>query len=728
LLALLPFLLANMAGWMCSVRTRQSPWRFRLHRLAFGLGALALTVNASLVTVLIFADILAYQASRIGRGDRWWSAPLGWPYIAGHPARQVLVGMVVPVLLVLVLTWVTSRSFRYEAMRPPYRIDAVPKRTTSRWVTAAALERGLANDEFWDGYNSVRLLAKVHVAVALGFLAIVITVTVRALAVGTAHVTVAGWIAVGGGAATVALGIGYVCLDALTTPGAAEPGGRSRAGGTLADKLRTWIMHLPVLASAALIASGVFAWRQTTAFWTPTARAADLPGMTAVIGWTALVIAVPVAAALISTLLGLSRTRGIPHFGGPFIMLALAFSLLNTVMLGAAIVAAHVTGPVTNDSAFAVANYSHIYLPYVMTAGVPLAVWAAMLVDTSFIVIELNRMLRAQGLPDNMRRAYLEQAEAFSNRVPGPIKHWYEHGIVPPRHLNNHFPFNPVTDWESAVARVQLRGRMLLDAGRLLWMIIIAQLVIVWYTWQFHVQPPVAIAVVGVGIASLVLPIRMRKLLSPWWIPAQRIMTTLWDVAAFWPRSYHPFSPPCHAERAVPDLQRRMWMLHDIGRKLILVAHGQGAMLATAALVQPGCRPADDRPALVTLGSTVGGLYSCAFPAYLTPDLLVTLNPRGPCLISDWRNMYYTADPFAGPAASHLVSSDGRPVDHSLLDPAKSWWIYLQEDPPMPQGHSGYWKDPRVWEQVNNIAAAARHAPPVTSPHGTLDRGTGHGV
>ncbi|MGH3237514.1 MAG: hypothetical protein ACRDOH_30505, partial [Streptosporangiaceae bacterium] len=43
-LALLPFLFCNLAGWMCSARTRESVWRFRLHRLAGGLGALALTV------------------------------------------------------------------------------------------------------------------------------------------------------------------------------------------------------------------------------------------------------------------------------------------------------------------------------------------------------------------------------------------------------------------------------------------------------------------------------------------------------------------------------------------------------------------------------------------------------------------------------------------------------------------------------------------------------------
>jgi hypothetical protein len=59
-LALLPFLFGNLAGWMCSVRTFESGWRFKLHRLSHGLCGLALTVNAALIAALISADLLAY--------------------------------------------------------------------------------------------------------------------------------------------------------------------------------------------------------------------------------------------------------------------------------------------------------------------------------------------------------------------------------------------------------------------------------------------------------------------------------------------------------------------------------------------------------------------------------------------------------------------------------------------------------------------------------------------
>jgi hypothetical protein len=117
-------------------------------------------------------------------------------------------------------------------------------------------------------------------------------------------------------------------------------------------------------------------------------------------------------------------------------------------------------------------------------------------------------------------------------------------------------------------------------------------------------------------------------------------MTIFWDVAAFWPRSYHPFSPPCYSERTVPELQLRMRLLRSIGRKLIVVAAGQGTMWAVAALVQPGCRDEGEFPTLVTFGSTVGPLYGWCFPAYITPEVLEPLRPGGWGL-GGWRNLYY---------------------------------------------------------------------------------------
>ena len=687
-LALLPFLFANLAGWMCSAKTRNSSWRFRLHRLAAGLGALALTVNAALIAVMISADVNAYQTTRAGLArHQWWLAPLGWPFIAGHPARQVMLGVLVPVLFVLALVLLARTTWRYEAVRPPYRITAGHKEK-SRLVTAAALKDGLADDEFWDGEGSVRLITWLHLAVVGGFLAIVLGVTTKALTVtGSPHVIALGWIAIGLGAATVALGVGYVCLDAL---------------GALTDTLRRRLPFLLVPAGVALIAAGLFAWLQPGG---PAPRAAELPGMASVIGWTTLAIAVALAVALISMLLGLPGQGTL--IGGPWVTLMLAFSLLNTVLLAAEIWVAHLVGPVTSSAADALSRpQGKIYLPYVITSGVPLLVWAAVLAILAFGLIEGVRWLLTRRLPGDTAEQYRSQAAAFRDPLTEPDNHWYWSGLS---------PFPPPGDestdegqgkkWQQTIARVQFLGRAPHDATWLLWAIIVGQLVMAVCVWQLHVQPPVVIRNVGVFIAGLALPALMAFLYSAWSDPTKRrTIGVLWDVGTFWPRSYHPLSPPCYTERAVPELQRRMWWLHDNGGQVMLTAHSQGSVLATAALVQPGCRPAGDQPALITFGNPVCKLYSWGFPAYFDTELLEPLAPGGTGHLNDWRNFYYPTDPIGGSVAPDLCAAGGDPVDTEFLDPAESYYVYGQP-PPSSQGHSGYWADSRVWSVINRVAA-----------------------
>jgi hypothetical protein len=110
-------------------------------------------------------------------------------------------------------------------------------------ATAAALRGGLTNDEFWDGEGSARLLTAEHVAVAAGFLAIVVGVTTTDLtATGSAHVIVLGRLAIGLGTATIALGVAYICLEAWSTPTLNRP--ERGARGALSGLLRGWRQHL----------------------------------------------------------------------------------------------------------------------------------------------------------------------------------------------------------------------------------------------------------------------------------------------------------------------------------------------------------------------------------------------------------------------------------------------------------------------------------------------------
>jgi hypothetical protein len=683
-LALLPFLLVNLAGWMCSARTRRSGWRFGLHRLSHGLSGLALTMNAALVAVLISADLLAYQAVRAGRAaHQWWLAPLGWHDVSGFPARQLLIGVLVPVLFLLLLAVLARRSWRYEKVRPPFHGDTEPD---TRKITASALQGGLAHPEFWDGEDSVRLLTEVHLAAAAGFLAVVLGVTAKLLtAAGSAHWIALWWIAIGAGGVAMAGAVGYLSLDAV---------------GALTDAMRRSPVFLLILGAAALVSAGVFAWLQPASAGV---HAAELPGMASVVRWTALAIAVALALAFVSMLVGLAGSRG-TLIGGPWVTLMLGFILLNTVMLGAGIWVAHLVGPVTSDAADAAGSHS-IYVPSLITSGVPLVAWAAVVVVVVFGLIELGRRWRVRQLPAAMRDAYRSQAQGFRSRQPGARKIWYESGLEPDQ------------KWERTVARTQFLARVPLDAGWLLWGVIAAQAGVLLCVWQLHWQPPVVIRNIGTGLAGLVLPALMGFLYSAWSDPTKRrTIGVLWDVGTFWPRSYHPLSPPCYAERAVPELQRRMWWLHDNRGRVVLIAHSQGAMLATAALVQPGCRPDGDHPSLITFGSPVVKLYGWGFPAYVTPDLLTILAPDGQGGVDDWCNYFYPTDPIGGPVAVDLSRTDGQRVDQDLLDPAQCWYVYGQPQP-APQGHSGYWSDPRVWAMVDRMAATAPRIPIGSGTH-----------
>jgi hypothetical protein len=702
-LVLLPFMFGNLAGWMCSATTRNSTWRFRLHRLAAGLGALALTVNAAMVAVMISADVAAYQTARAGLArHQWWLAPLSWHFVTGHPARQVMIGVLVPVIFVLALVWLASRTWRYEAVRPPYRVQD-RQREPARNVTAAALEAGLADDEFWDGEASVKLVTWLHVAVVAGFLAIVLGVTTTSLAgTGSPHVLALGWIAIGLGAATVALGVAYVCLDAL---------------GTMTDALRGGLRFLPIPAVVALVSAGVFAWWQPIG---PAGRSAELPGMASVIDWTTLAIGVALALALISMLLGLPGSQG-TLTGGSWVTLMLAFSMLNTALFGAEIWVAHLVGPVTSNAADALSRpQGKIYIHHVITSGVPLLVWAAVLAILLFGLIEGVRWLRTRRLPEATAQDYRDQAADFRGSLTGPREHWYWSGLTPfPPPGDQSGDPGSSQDWEQKVARAQFLGRASHDVTWLLWGIILAQLVMALCVWLFHVQPPVAIRDTGILIGGLVLPALMAFLYSAWSDPTKRrAIGVLWDVGTFWPRSYHPLSPPCYAERAVPELQRRMWWLHDNDGRVMLAAHSQGAVLATAVLVQLGCRPEGDHPDLITFGSPVCKLYSWGFPAYIGHELLEPLVPGGPARLNDWHNFYYPTDPVGGPVTGDLTSPGGRLVDRGLLDPAECYYIYGQ-DPPSSKGHFGYWADPRVWNTINQIAAAEGRDTPVTASRAT---------
>ncbi len=181
----------------------------------------------------------------------------------------------------------------------------------------------------------------------------------------------------------------------------------------------------------------------------------------------------------------------------------------------------------------------------------------------------------------------------------------------------------------------------------------------------------------------------------------RRIVGIGWDVATFWPRSFHPLAPPSYAERAVPELAIRL--RHLLGRGAVVVAgHSQGAVVATAALAQLADLPAEQRARLsvVTYGNPTGHLYGRFFPHYVNSATIEAVRCTGVDRAGlHWTNFYRHTDPIGravftpdarGPEdpPTEVVSRHG---DVWLPDPPTDW--YRRGDGPpriRSHAHDGY--------------------------------------
>jgi uncharacterized membrane protein YgcG len=403
------------------------------------------------------------------------------------------------------------------------------------------------------------------------------------------------------------------------------------------------------------------------------------------------------------------------RWAAPFVVLGVAMAVLNTFMLATLLLVAEWLGtlrpchdprlggcldvatPPGGEPPIAVFPLIRNITPYLV--AVPL------LLVTCFALYQLARWLISGRTGRQAVFDYYCPRDVAREPHPewwvstvarGPVPEWQ-------RRL--------VRRWPGRVARARRLARAPRDLDLLLTAVaVVGGVLFVWIQWRLRTSggPPANPnwLITACSGAAMLLPALLLVLLRLGWKDERhrRSIGVLWDVATFWPRHSHPLAPPSYAERAVPELQRRLWWLHDNGGIPLLAAHSQGSIIAVAALAQADARPVRDRVALVTFGSPLRTLYAWGFPAYFGEALFRRLAYGPGIKVACWRNFWCDTDYIGGPVRDSAV-------DERLPDPPTSRFLYGQ---PLPRvgAHTGFWADEELRRQVSALAANLAGPPP----------------
>ncbi|HUG85196.1 MAG TPA: hypothetical protein VMM13_11565 [Euzebya sp.] len=197
---------------------------------------------------------------------------------------------------------------------------------------------------------------------------------------------------------------------------------------------------------------------------------------------------------------------------------------------------------------------------------------------------------------------------------------------------------------------------------------------------------------------------------------ARKGLAVVWDVGTFWPRWFHPFSPPTYSDTAVTEVSTLL-QTQLPARPILLAPHSQGSVIAAAAILHAqqamqatpapsmaGKRRPDltslDRLALLTHGSPLRRHYRMLFPAMFSTQALQQLAD----LLTGqeglrWRNLHRMSDPIGSAIGEELGRVIDRGGDRGLWDPAG-------------RGHSGYWLEVEWTQAVTALTTLIQPATP----------------
>lgn len=681
---LLPFALANAAGWM-------HPKGATVRRVLSRLFALGLTVMVAMMITAISVDIMAYQCGVVVAdcaSDHWWLTPL--EMVGARLGPAVAEGTLVAVWLVAAIWLVGLPGFKaFE--------EFDTKAVLPDLARSEEGEPGMDSPSFWDGSAPVRRLRRLHLAAGLGTVTSLVDLGIARLGGGSEFAVLA--------VASVALLCSVITPIALPMTWSRQAGlidrwsaavvaiGWALVGSTLllaftmtGVDLEALPILYPGLVGASYFLTAVQTLLVVALLGTARRLASDVVLVTVGAWFTWLLIdrrlwwpAIGLVAALFVTFVTRREfALRASFFGlGMAATSALAAFMLSSLWSGSVIRLVDYLGIglVPDGRTLVSAEPVLVYPEWHEWSAVSFAFFLGLILLALLVLFVFPRPL---GRPED------------ADQVEGDF------------HLSDEKSrrFAKVVGAYRRVRIVGVADRILagvLLAGLLFGMITVAASVVDgsarFASWLVTAS---GWLVAGVPVA-MATAARFAVTSAAW----RRAIGSLWDVVTFFPRVIHPLGPPCYGERAVPQLAWRLRYLSERGG-VVASAHSQGTVVLSSALsLLPG---PFDRLRVITYGSPLTILYGRVFRAYFGDDLPDRLAAKiGP---GRWRHAYAATDWLGTPLFSSTAESDLR-----VLDPHRWGPVSPGDLPPPILGHSTYHRHPDiealVRSQLTNLADPA---------------------
>ncbi|MFF5180067.1 hypothetical protein ACFY2Q_18755 [Micromonospora sp. NPDC000316] len=615
LVFLLPFMLCNVALWMRPGNPGSKHVVLALCRIL----ALTLTMLYVLSIVGVALDLVAWRCMGTPScmSGRSWLSWLG----GRSPGLRLGVLSVVPVAAIGILWWLGSRQGQtFDAFRTPVE------------ETSAHRLSGVGQ---WDAAPLVGRLRSVHVAAAFATLdgsLLLARATTHSSPVMMVLLVVCGAVLL-------------ACLALLTSVRVIDQLGRERQVDGFTRALRTVTCGLTILVIVHIIRSPA-----------PWPEGGSLPGYSATMAW--LFVSQTVLVAILAVVV-VSR-RGGSRRGGA--LRALGVPVFMTIAAGFAVAfSAELVYRVSDlldregDTADTLETSPPLAYKWAIF-GFFLAVMTSLLV--AGVITLLTRRKRR-------RAAAAIVAADFPDAPPEAAQRLrqIEEAVARARFTER---LEPLTVVYAALAALGLATSLLglfqLHPDDVL---------------ERYIGVPAGLVdfMVGLGsylIAAIIVGLVLGGIFAYRTAPFRRYVGVLWDLGTFWPRAAHPFAPPCYAERAVPELTKRITYLVDQGNGVLLAGHSHGSVLLAATVLQLPHR-ITERVGLLTYGSPLRRLYSPLFPAYVDDEVLHEIGQR---VGWRWLNLWRDTDPIGGwifaahrPGDTETLTGPSATVDRRLKDP-----------------------------------------------------------